>query len=272
MEKKNFLEIFSKYLPPSEYVDILLSAKNIRSRADKEKRILEIRLELDELVPKKTLYSIEDGLCKAYKLNIAKILPQYPSELFSYDYIPEILKETEEIGVVARGFFSDYDYKLDLSDNFLEIEIPFGIGGIKLLEDANTPRVIENIIKSEFSISSHVSISHREFGGSEYREYHKQRLAEIDKQIKNADRAYSAASSSSNVITNDEDKPKFPRIATVYDEGSEIFYNDEGFCHIGANVYDISSPEYRVGDEFEIKPVVISSLTKPVRNVVNVHN
>ena len=87
METKNFLEIFSKYLPPTEYNDILLTAKNIRSRVDREKRILEIRMEFDKLVPKATIYSIEEGLRKAYKLNVAKILPQYPAELFCY--LPE---------------------------------------------------------------------------------------------------------------------------------------------------------------------------------------
>ena len=227
METKNFLEIFSKYLPPTEYNDILLSAKNIRSRVDREKRILEIRMEFDKLVPKATIYSIEEGLRKAYKLNVAKILPQYPAELFCYDYVPEVLKEAENIGVVARGFFSDYDYKLDLSDNFLEIEIPFGIGGITLLEDANTPRVIENIIKSEFSISSHVRITHKDFSSASQKENQKKRLEEIDLQIQKANRLYGATSSDSSINSIDEDKPKFPRIATVFEGDADIYFDDD---------------------------------------------
>ena len=150
MSKKNFLEIFAKYQPSNEYADILLSAENIRSRADKANRILEVRADFLHIVPKKTLYAIEAGIREAYNLNIVKILPHYPAELFDYDYIPEILLETEQIGIVARGFFSDYDYKLDKANNSIVIEIPFGMGGIGLLEDANTPRVIENIISSEF--------------------------------------------------------------------------------------------------------------------------
>ena len=103
MSIKNFLEVFTKYIPPSEYVEILLSAENIRSRADKVNRILEVHLDFKSLVPKKTLYDIEAGLREAYKLNIVKIMPHYPEELFDYYYLPEILRETEQIGVVARG-------------------------------------------------------------------------------------------------------------------------------------------------------------------------
>ena len=112
MERKSFLELLNKYAPPVEYADILRSAKNVRSRADKEARILEIRADFDELVPKRALYEIEWGIKEAYKINVAKILPHYPAELFGYDYVPEILRETESVGVVARGFFSNYDYRL----------------------------------------------------------------------------------------------------------------------------------------------------------------
>ncbi len=267
MEQKNFLEIFSKYIPPSEYVDILLSATNIRTRVSKEKRIIEIIMEFPRIIPKKTLYGIQSGLCKAYKLNIAKILPKYPSELFNYDYIPEILKETEEVGVVARGFFSDYDYKLDLENKFLEIEIPFGIGGITLLEDASTPRVIEGIINSEFSVQMHVSITHKEFGGSSYNDFHRQRLEQIDKLIQEADREYSAASHSES-STETSDKPKLPRITNILGESAQVEWVDNGHCRIGVNTYDISEPNFCLGKEFDIKPVNLSSLTKAVSNVV----
>ena len=269
MGNKNFFEIFSKYSPPSEFVEILRSAGNIRSRADKENRILEIRADFQNIISKNTLYRIEAGIKEAYKLNVAKILPHYPAVLFDYNYIPEILKETEEVGVVAKGFFSDYDYKLDKSDNSIVIELPFGVGGINLLEDANTPRVIENIINSEFSIASHVKIIHKDSGFNDYESSRRQMLEQIDEQIKRADQEYSSLSrNSAPSQTVSDDTPSFPRISTIYEGDKEITNLQDGILQIGSNKYDISSPEFVVGEEFDIKPVMISSLNKQLRNVV----
>jgi len=272
MERKSFLELFGKYLPPAEYVELLSSAKNVRSRANKEARILEIRADFDEIVPKSTLYDIEKGIKEAYKINVAKILPHYPSELFTYDYVPEILRETENVGVVARGFFSSYDYRLDLEAGTLNVEIPFEDGGINLLEDAKTPRVIENIIKSEFSIDISVKLSNSGSGAEEYRRFREQRLAELDMQIQRADNEYKNMQShrqggySAPSEEHVSDKPEFPRIASVFgDANVEIA---DGICKIGNNKYDISAPEIVIGEEFDIEPVLVSSLTKPVRNVV----
>ena len=262
MEEKNFLQIFSKYLPPIEYEDILLSVRNIRTRVDKEHRIIEVRMQFQRLIPKKTLYAIQAGLCQAYKLNVAKILPQYSSDLFNYDYVPEILKETEEVGIVARGFFSDYDYKLDLENKVLEIEIPFGIGGITLLEDASTPRVIEGIINSEFGIQMHVIITHKELGGIGYSDFHKQRLEEIDKLIQIADKEYHSHSQDSS--SESPEKPKLPRITNILGSSDQIEYDENGYCKIGVNTYDISEPNFCLGKEFEIKPVALASLNRQI--------
>ncbi len=269
MEKKNFLQLFAKYLPPREYEEILLSATNIRSRANKEERILEIRADFNRLVPKKTLYAIEAGIREAYKINVAKILPCYPSELFTYDYVPEVLRETEAVGVVARGFFSSYDYSLDLETCELSIRIPFGDGGIGLLEDAKTPRVIENIIKSEFSLDINVIIEHDSRAEKEFADFQKQRLAELDRQIQEADRDYESRSQrhgSEDVVVS-ADSPEYPRIASIFGDEAHIELTDD-ICKIGKSVFDLSSPEVIVGEEFNISPVLIASLKKPVRNVV----
>ena len=271
MEKKNFLELFGKYLAPSDIAPILLSASDIRSRINRENRILEIRLEFPKLVKKEVLYSVEKGIREAYNLNVVKILPHYPQELFSYDYIPEILKETEQVGIVARGFFADYDYKFDVLNNTIEISIPFNDGGINLLDDAKTPAVIENIINSEFSLSTHVSIVHKDMGmaASDRVAFQKKRLEEIDRQIQRAEREYeNAGSASSRQAPAEEEGPVYPRIATIYDPDTQIEYLEDGKCRIGKNIYDISEPNYAVGEEFDIRPVMISTLLRPARNIV----
>ena len=147
---KNLSELFNKYIPTDEHAAVLDRGLVVRSRVNKERRIIEVYASFDRFVKKALLYEIEDAIRDAYKLQFCKILPQYPKELFDYDYIPEILLEAERVGVVARGFFTNYKYTLE--GNKLNIVIPFTQEGIMLLENAQTPKVIENIMVNSFQL------------------------------------------------------------------------------------------------------------------------
>ena len=134
---KTLRELLNKYLPTDEQASILDEGTVVRSRIDKEKRILELTASFDRIISKEKLYEIEESVKAAYKIQFCKILPKYPSELFDYDYIPEILIEAERVGIVARGFLGDYRYTLE--DDILTVKIPFSNEGISLLEDASYP-------------------------------------------------------------------------------------------------------------------------------------
>ena len=110
---KSFLQIFEKYKANERYERILEGAQNIKIQADKVNRMLNASVDFSTLVLKDDLYDIERGIAKAYQLNMVKILPHYPPELFDSDYIPELIKETESVGIVAKGFFTKYRYKLE---------------------------------------------------------------------------------------------------------------------------------------------------------------
>ena len=105
---KTVLEILNRYTPDSTARAILEQAQNPVTRADKENRALQMELSFPRLVEKEELYRIEEQVAEAYGLNYVKFLPHYPAELFTADYVPELLKETERVGVVARGFFGKY--------------------------------------------------------------------------------------------------------------------------------------------------------------------
>ena len=109
MPIKTFLEKISKFVPTDEQREILENVSDYTIKVDKERRILEAKIHLSFLVNKQKLYRIEREIEKAYELKHARLLPSYPSELFEYSYVPQILIEAETIGIVARGFFSDYD-------------------------------------------------------------------------------------------------------------------------------------------------------------------
>ena len=268
MSEKNLKELLYKYLPPEDYVKILEMGRVTRSRVDKEKRYLEVYAKFEYIIHKDTLYDIEAQVIDAYKLNGFKILPHYPSALFSYDYVPEILRETEREGHVAKGFFADYSYTLE--DNKLHIKIAFPKNGVILLEKAETPKVIENIIKSEFGIFVEVTIEHDEFSTVELSDAQKQRLEEFDRQILQAEKNYNSRPQDSGFEANHantEPVERLPRIYSVFNEKGVTVKKENGIVTIGSRSFDISSPNFVIGAVFEISPVPISTITKSVRNV-----
>ena len=107
---KTLLQLFNKYIPEDNEAAILNSGIVSRSRVDKEKRCLEVYADFEKIISKQELFSIEENVKKAYSLQLCRIRPHYPQNLFYEGYIKEILLETEREGTVARGFFGNYDY------------------------------------------------------------------------------------------------------------------------------------------------------------------
>ena len=145
MAEKSFLEKFNKYEPTdTEIIRVLSRVYNYTVRLSKEQRLIECDVHFDDIVDKNLLYRIENEIKAAYSLNFMKILPKYDGSLFSSYYFEQILLEAERVGIVAKGFFSGCDW--EISGESITITIPFQEGGIRLLENANTPKIIENII------------------------------------------------------------------------------------------------------------------------------
>ncbi len=267
---KTFLEIFSKYDPKREIREYLASAGENIVRCDRESRIIEIETEFCEIIPKAVLYAIEAQLAEVYRLNIVRILPKYPAELLTYDYIPEILKEAERTGIVARGFFSDYTYEFD--GECLDIVLSTPPGGIDLLYDFKTPQIIERIILSEFGVSITAEISTA--GGETYIDRQKSRLEEIDRELIAAERLYeerearrlSEGTRDTRSHPDAEEGPPLNRITTIYPE-REIL-PEEGIYNSGCRKFDISNPEYVFGEEFDITPTRIAEINKTGQGII----
>lgn len=265
--EKNFLQIFNKYIPDEKHSEILLSATNIKVQADRENRIIQASLDFKKLVEKETLYSIENAIAKAYELSWVKLLPHYPTELFDTDYIPELLRETENVGIVARGFFSKYRYTY--SDNTLTLEIPFCSDGVRLLYDARTPEVMQGIIFSEFNKNIKVNIIHTNdevFLSSNNSLM--RAMEKFDKELATAAKvhAQNASEGSFHSGGNEEVQEMLPRVQTISKLDNTPIKGD-GKCKIGHATFDISAPEYVYGDIFEIDPLHIASITAPTRNI-----
>ena len=149
--------------------DLFLEADDIKLKIDRERRIAELNCTLPRLYAKRDVYALEDKIRTAYDLSQMRILTHYAPELFSTDYLSEILTEAGRVGILCNGFFGRYD--LETSDHKLIFKIPFTAGGISLLDLAKTARGLEGILYSEFGLSFVVEIRQREDAEAEAAAY-----------------------------------------------------------------------------------------------------
>ncbi|MBQ9132502.1 MAG: hypothetical protein IJX62_08555, partial [Clostridia bacterium] len=268
---KNLLEIFHRYTPDGETAALLLSADpdSIVLRADKQQRVIEADVAFPNVIPKLTLYRIEEEIRKAYQLNAVRLCPTYPSRHFGVDRIPDLLMETNRRGIVANGFFHHGDYRV--SETAITVEIPFSDGGVGLVCDARTPQLMEELIKKEFGVSIRVEIRRmQDYDPTAYESSVKAQIRELEREAARAEVQYQQmqqAQFQPEEAPAVEGKEILPRAASIY-EGPVVPDISEGTCRIGHSVFDISSPEYVYGDPFEIRPMPIAAIDKAQRNIV----
>ena len=267
---KNLLEIFNRYTPDHASAEVLLSAdaSGISLRADKEQRIIEVTAPFPRVIPRTELYRIEEEIRVAYDLNSVRICPVYGAALFDVSQIPDLLMETNRRGMVAKGFFDHCEYRL--SGNVLDIDIPFTNAGINLIESAETPRLMEKLVKETYGVTLQVRLhTLKGFDPGDYQDALQDRIQQMSRDAARAEVQYQKEALRTPEISasaDEEEKEMLPRAASIYGEVAYPEYG-EGTCRIGASVFDISEPEYVYGEPFEIRPLPIGAIEKPQKNI-----
>ena len=264
--KSSMRERFKRYLPVGEESAFFDDAAITKLLFDREKKIVEVRCDLPRIFSKKLIYSIEKNIAAEYGLSLVRILPHYPSELFSEKYMPEVFREAGRFGAVSDGFF--YDLNAELSDGSVTVKIPFEDGGLVLLDNAGTARIAESIIKNEFSLDVRVKIEQSEDSGERQRKHFEEQLRAIEKQ-------------SERIIENERKREQTPestqeqapdrnlkKVSSVFGEIPETVRNGVEVIS-GKMRFDVSDPVVVLGRPFDFDaPVSISSIEKPMKNVV----
>ncbi len=267
---KNLLEIFNRYQPDERYAQILLSAApdSITLRADKEQRMIEATASFDRVVPRRILYEIEEEIRQAYRLKMVRLHPRYRPEQFDNDRIPDLLMETNRRGIVANGFFNHCDYRY--GNGVLHIEIPFTESGVGLVEDAKTPRLMEEIVREEYDLTVRVELCRMEtYDPAAFADDVTARVQQMSRDAAKAEADYQRMRESSFApeAAAAETREVLPRASSIY-EGEVRADVQDGICRIGNLAFDISSPEYVLGEPFSITPTPIAQIQNPVRNIV----
>ena len=262
MSDKRIGDIFKKFTPQNKgQSDLFEKSFNTTVQADKEKRMYNVLFSYPTIVPKKILYALESNLEEFYELARVRLLPRYPAELFTPDYMPEILEEAKRCGVAVSGFVQKY--KILTQGDKIKVEIPFEEGAKVLLELAESESLIRGIIKSEFGIDMDVEFVLEDIGAPiDYfaeREAAEQAVFESERR-----RALElAAEKKALELEKGEAGPDLKHIDSLYeDAGSEfeVTYTDTTVSS-GKMTFDISSSKLITGKDFEIKNVT------PMRNI-----
>ncbi|MBE6662053.1 MAG: PolC-type DNA polymerase III, partial [Ruminococcaceae bacterium] len=271
MAEKNFFEIFDLYKPTGMLYSELAAATGISLRADKEKRFLEIKCRFPRLVEKEMLYEAEQKMAETYRMNSVRILPSYPEECFSEDYISQVLMETERIGLVAKGFFSHYEVALE--GQHITITIPFGEGGVHLLYDAKTPSVIEKILQSEFGLHFEVKIEQDVNASLYMQDLQKSERERLDAEVRAASVAYAnrprggSESTYTPAAPAAPAEPALPRASSLLKEGQAPTLTD-GIFSSGYLRLDFNEPKFAIGEPFELTPIALSTMNHPMKAIV----
>ncbi len=271
---KSLLQILGRYEPREEFANILRSAdpESIALRADKQQKALEISATFPEIIPARTLYKIEDEIRRTYQLNMVFIKPRYSAGLFGIGCIPDLLTETNRRGIVANGFFNHSEYRLE--GNTLTVEIPFTDSGVDLVSDAKTPQVMEEILREQYGVSLHVILKKMHgFDPMDYTSPMAEQLREMQQNAAKAEADYLRMKDSPEEFAPMEmnaepEVEMLPRAASIYSGLDFIPETNGNFCRIGHALYDLSSPEFVVGEPFEIRPISIASIDKMMRGIV----
>ncbi len=264
---KTLMELFNRFESDEQYKNIMESGRVENVRVNRELKMVEAEIRFDVIIDKKTLYSLEEALRQCYVLRSVRIIPKYDSSLFSERYMSEVLLEAGHRGVISRGFFNEYNLKI--SESKISIEISFTNGGIELLYSAKTPDVISQIIMDEFGLKYEVEILRDENANYDFsaviREREIQYAAEINRIAKEREEQQRNIPTQS---VEENDSKKLERVTALGEKEIVLEKYEGGIIHVGDTDFDTSEPEYIYGENFELDPVPMRSLDKPLRRVV----
>ncbi len=263
---KTLQEIFKKYNPHGEIREILAQARSAGTRIEREQKIIEARAEMPHLVSKELLYRMEEDIRRIYELNLVRIYPIYAPELLSEVYVPEILKETERIGVVSRGFFDGAGCALSEDRSELRIQLRACEGGVHLLCDARTDQVVAEILHREFGVTCRVVLLRDQNAGETaetIRARQNARLSDMMREVhKNV--AYQGGG-----VSGSEEHSMLKRVnaaSGAVDGSVELL--EPGVFKIGNMTFDTRSSELLQGQDFAIEPTPLVLITGERRDVV----
>jgi DNA polymerase-3 subunit alpha (Gram-positive type) len=263
MQEKTFLERFRKFQPTPPQRVVLENVYPKKVRIDEAHKKVEVEIAFSSLIDKEMLYSIEADFAAAYGLNCFFLMPKYDASLYSEAYLGQAVLELERRGIVSRGFFDHYT--IACNEDQITIRLPFGRGGIQLMELGKTSQIFSDLLYSEFGLRFQVTICTDENHHTDEQEYQAQQRKILMEQIRK-----SKEEARQKFEEMQAQNPALIPVTMTLDRSfdPEVQFVTDDVIKVGHRSYDISSPEALLGPAFVGNPVAIRTLTQEARGVI----
>ena len=268
MMTKSLLEKLTRYTPDEQVRELLGGLYDYTLRVDKENKILEIYVKADKPIKKKLLYRTEDELGRAYELRYARILPKYPPETFTFNYIHEVVLEAYRRGAVTKGFFESYT--VDEENGVFTFTLSLPKSGADLLYQAGTDMLMSVIIRDEFGLDKKVVIkSNTEaLDCDKYYSDQFEALEAIKRENYRTAKAELAERRKEEEAKKAQEEANAPKMLKTLSKSERIFSVDGSIVSCGNMTFDIGSPEMLFGEEFTIEPTPLRDVPDSAKGVV----
>lgn len=273
MAGKSLKNIFSRFTPDTQSAQqIFEQSGDAALSGDRERRIYQVKFSLPFIAPKKALYELEDKLCELYGLSLVRLLPKYPAELFSADYMEEVYKEARRVGAVTNGFFDNC--KTHIEDGVITVSVPFSMGGVELLDMGRAGEIVSGIIRSEFGLNYETVIEQSDDYQKSYEEY-LNRQAEFIKQYntkaaeERAKYEAAAAKRAEEEKAAEEAAAPLERVASLFEGADSVDEIAEGIYKSGRMTFNSDGAEVLWGDDFAVEdPTVLRAVNRNMKYCV----
>ncbi|MBQ7600126.1 MAG: PolC-type DNA polymerase III [Clostridia bacterium] len=271
---RTLLDIFSKVsdlLSERERKIFSDSSDAVIVKRDPANRIIETRFRLPYTVDKGELYALEEKLRNAYSLFVARLLPSYPREAFSTDYMRQVFRELSYIGVISDGFLSEFSACEE--GGTVKVRIPFGTKGLAFLD--KSAGFAEKIIMSEFGLERKV-VFEESADSAEYNRKYDEMQNSLDRELnkgfieaqRQREEDMKRAAERKTDEAQGEEKPVLPHVSSLVSDVTRTPEREGNVYRSGLMEFDVSEPEQVAGEMFEIGNVTpISAIEQNMRNV-----
>ena len=270
MAEKTFLEVFKRYEPKGEKLELLKRVLSSKVRFKKNPLCVEVELSFAEAEDPELIYEIEDDCRLLYEAETFKILPHFPPESFRIEKFGEIAAEAAVCGAVTNGFFSGAEYSDD--GEIITAHLPYFDAGLDFVRSAGTEAILSNILFSRYGIKRKVVIKEGEGAEERYRTILTRReetLVNIERENRERIAAEMRANREAREAEARENDPHFgfEKRSGISTETGKNENLSETLFKRGTTVYDVSEPTQIFGESFVIEEPHPLSDVENARNV-----
>ena len=270
--EKRFFDVFGRYNPTPEKRELLERGHNAVFKYMKDPMRVEVELTFDKHEEPELIYEIEDECRDFYGAESFKILPHFPASEFNIARFDEITAEAALCGAVTNGFFTNAVYEDD--GETITANLPFTIMGVDFVKNADTEKILENILYSRYSIKRKINVCSGDNAAeyeAEWQARREQMMKDADKESRETAKRMREEAIAKREAEAREQDPKYDftaraGISSLTGFSEKISNTEFRMC---ATLFDTSSPEIIFGEDFGIAdPVPLSDIESVHGNAV----